>query len=210
VTASTLAREPVQKRARRTYIRGHARNALIHDLADRQQTYAQIAEKYGISEEAVRQHAHYHRAVIAEKSAEINDRVTGVWATEKISRMALLTHQVEEIQDHMDALVEEAERATEEMRKQFGPDAARVRVDYKEWCRYVDLQVKILHEIAEQMGQIPARVPAPGSSAITLQHVVAGVDMSKALGLSPTQSAVGSSGPGVDILTMASTSTKHR
>jgi hypothetical protein len=43
--------------------------------------------------------------------------------------MAMYRHIVEDIQDHLDALEDEAERATGEMREQFGPDAARVLVN---------------------------------------------------------------------------------
>jgi hypothetical protein len=93
-------------------------------------------------------------------------------------------HIVEDAQDHLDELEDEAERATEEMRKQFGPDAARVLVNYEEWSRYSDLQMRILRAVAEEMGQIPARAPAPGATPL-------GVDLSRALGLldQPVQDA---------------------
>ena len=125
----------------------------------------------------MRVHLSKNRAEILELRDEINAGVTGLWATEKINRMAMLQHIVEAAQDHLDALEDAAEEAG-------------VLVNYKEWCRYSDLQVKILHEIAEQMGQIPARAPAGLPAQPRYLATIEGVDMSKALGLAQAQPAV--------------------
>ena len=114
----------------------------MRDLAENNGTAAQLAEKYGKAEITIKKFLQRNRAEILELRDEINAGVTGLWATEKINRMAMLQHIVEAAQDHLDALEDAAEEAG-------------VLVNYKEWCRYSDLQVKILHEIAEQMGQIP-------------------------------------------------------
>jgi hypothetical protein len=43
--------------------------------------------------------------------------------------------------------------------------------------------MRILRAVAEEMGQIPARTPAPCTPAITLRHEVIGVDLNTALGV---------------------------
>jgi hypothetical protein len=57
----------------------------------------------------------------------------------------------------MDELVEDAELATETMRN-LNPDAAPVRVPLPEWRALVREKARLEHQIAEEMGQISARV----------------------------------------------------
>ena len=86
--------------------------------------------------------------------------------------MAELQPKFEDAQDHLEALEEEAHQADK-------------LVDGREWRGYAELQRKILHQIAEEMGQLPRRYRGEAPVSVVRYEMV-GVHLRQAI-LAPPQ-----------------------
>ena len=134
-------------------IKGWEEHQLLRDLALGDESPEALAEKYGRALQTVYdfrwKNKHRINAVLAEWSNEFSD----LWAVKKHARVADLIADHDSLRERQDELIEDAERATEVMRR-VDPDAAPVRVPAREWRALVRDKAKLNHQIAEEMGQL--------------------------------------------------------
>jgi hypothetical protein len=130
---------------------------LINDLALGARSHADIAVEYSKAEQTIAAFAMRHRPEVEAKKREQSSEYSHIWSTQKGNRIRVLTARYEELQGLIDALYEHAQQETETLRN-VEPDAADVPVNSKEFNAYHDRQVKLVHQIAEETGQLPQRV----------------------------------------------------
>jgi hypothetical protein len=155
-------------------IRGWRYHGLIRDLAANDLHAEELAEKYGVEADTVYHFRERHKAEVAAVLADWSDEFSDLWSVKKHNRIADLEGLLNGIHERMGELLEEAERATEEMRI-FDPNAAKVLVHGPEWRGYVREAARLEHQIADEMGQLPSRNPAdtaPVTNPITVYDVL--------------------------------------
>jgi transposase-like protein len=136
--------------------RPHVRLKLIRELAKGEHTQAELARRHGVSREAMSKFTQRHAERIADVASKLDDEFAGLWVAEKANRLAVLQHQVEQIADTMG-----------------DPDAAaKAGVGAAEMHR---VQQQALRAIADELGQIPARVQVQHSGSLSVQ--LNGVDV---------------------------------
>ena len=132
-------------------IKGWKEHELLRDLALGEESPEELAAKFDLAVQTVYdvrwKSKHRINAILAEWSNEFSD----LWAVKKHARVADLLADHDSLTERMDELTEDAERATEVMRR-GDPDAAPVRVPTREWRALVrdkaKLKAQIAHEIA--------------------------------------------------------------
>jgi hypothetical protein len=112
---------------------------------------------------------------VAEVLAQWSDEFSDLWSVKKHNRIAELQDAYASVMDRLQELIEEAERATEEMRT-VSPNAAKVLVPGNEWRGYTRERARLLHEIATEMGQLGSPEGGPVKGALTDFDVLVEVD----------------------------------
>jgi predicted transcriptional regulator len=137
--------------------RPHVRLKLIRELAKGELSQSELARRHGVTPGAMTRFVQRHAERIAEVAGKLDDEFAGLWVAEKANRLAVLQHQVEQIADTMG-----------------DPDAAaKAGVGAAEMHR---VQQQALRAIADELGQIPARVQVQHSGSLSVQ--LNGVDVS--------------------------------
>jgi transposase-like protein len=132
----------------------HVRLKLIRALAAGEHSQAELARRHGVSPAAMSQFVRRHAERIAEVASKLDDEFAGLWVAEKAARIAHLQAQVEQIADML------------------GADDLRVGVSYAEVAR---TQQQALRAIADELGQIPAKVQVQHSGSLDVR--LNGVDL---------------------------------
>jgi len=128
----------------------------MRDLAAGEHNQVELARRYGVTQPAVSAFAKRHAEAIADIVGRLDDEFAGLWAAEKSNRVATLQGQVEQIAETMG-----------------DPDAAaKVGVGAAEMHR---VQQQALRAIADELGQIPARVQVQHSGQLDVR--LNGVDV---------------------------------
>lgn len=155
--AAGVPRTP-SARLGRALVPDGARAQLVDDLATGIDTPGELAQRYGVTRSAIYAFRDRHRDDIAGRRDELGDAfasVTGLWIASKEARIA-------ELQDGYERIV------------------AMLQADDTDPDMVPELQrtlVTILHEAAEQLGQLPSRVQV--QTATVIQYEIPGVDLSQ-------------------------------
>lgn len=137
--------------------RGHIRLKLMRDLAAGEHSQTDLARRYGVTQPAISQFAQRHAERIADVASRLDDEFAGLWVAEKAARIAELQQQVDSIADTMG-----------------DPNAAaKAGLGAAEMYR---VQQQALRAIADELGQIPARVQVQHSGQLDVR--LNGVDVS--------------------------------
>lgn len=132
------------------------RLALIRELAVGDQKQTELAKKYGVSDQAISDFKERHQLRIAEVKADVANEFAGIAYANLSNRVEMLHGLVE----YAHGLLEDPERQ------------ARLSVGTAEILGQVRATA---HEIAEQLGQLPARgVRHEGGQ--TVRYEIVGVD----------------------------------
>lgn len=136
--------------------RPHVRLKLVRQLAAGEHSLTDLAARHGVTHQAISAFAKRHAELIADVASKLDDEFAGLWVAEKAARLAVLQHQVEQIADTMG-----------------DPEAAaKAGVGAAEMHR---VQQQALRAIADELGQIPARVQVQHSGSLNVQ--LNGVDV---------------------------------
>lgn len=130
--------------------RVHNRRKLIHELAQGEIPRIKLAEKYGVVHSAITQFAQRHAAQIEQVQSEIEDDLRGLWVAQKSARL-------EELQGDIEAIGQPEGKPEER--------ATLLRVKHS-----------ALRNVAEEMGQLPARQITQGSN-VSVNVAIVGVDL---------------------------------
>jgi len=134
-------------------LRGRVGLDLIHRLALGVETERELAEAFGVAPSAIHQFRVKPENVraIEKQRAQIEDKTAGLWAAELASRIA-------ELQSDVDL-------CNERLAGDLPPE---------QFARVVRVKKAVLHEIAEQLGQLKPRQINVGT---TVRYEIVGVDM---------------------------------
>lgn len=134
----------------------HVRLQLIRELAKGEQSQAKLARRHGVTPGAMTRFVQRHAERIADVASKLDDEFAGLWVAEKANRLAHLQAQVESIADTMG-----------------DPEAAaKAGVGAAEMYR---VQQQALRAIADELGQIPAKVQVQHSGQLDVR--LNGVDL---------------------------------
>jgi hypothetical protein len=123
-----------------------------------------------------------HREEIAVVLADWSDKFSHIWLSRKEDRLRALKERFEEYQERIDELYEHARRETETIRS-VDPGAGEVPIELDKSCKIDIQQRRILREAADELGQLMSRAQPEQSAAPMLHHVVEGINLAEALGL---------------------------
>jgi hypothetical protein len=132
---------------RRENLRGHTRLKLLQDLAAGELSYAELAAKYGKTEQTIMDFGSSHEYEIAELFDSIPSECEGLWLTEKRSRMAEYQQKYEDLESLM-----------EKFQAEFDADIKpqeEGRVIVEHYLILAREQLKILARTADELGQVP-------------------------------------------------------
>jgi hypothetical protein len=115
------------------------------DIAGGEATYAELADRHGISHQGVKEFAKRNRAAINQAKQDMASDLAGIWPTHKPLR-------VSDAMDDLDDLVELLQDPN------LTP-SARLRI-------YAEKR-KLRHSIADECGQLPTRVPLVTAYVLT-------------------------------------------
>jgi uncharacterized protein YfiM (DUF2279 family) len=118
-----------------------------------------LAEKYGIATQTCYDIRWRRKGEIAAILADWSNEFSDLWAAQKHARVADLVYLADQIQERMNELIEDAERATETLRS-VDPTAGPVRVPLRDWRGLTRDKAKLLDQIMNEMGQNPQHLPA--------------------------------------------------
>ena len=121
------------------------RRQFCRELAAGEVTRAALARKYGISRAAVTQFAKRHRAEIDAIKAQLDDQFAGLWIARKENRLAQYQADYEASEQH----------------------------DKSEHFEWIRVRTQIMHQAAEELGQLPPRATL---TIMPVVHVLEGVD----------------------------------
>jgi hypothetical protein len=138
---------------------GWQEHSLVRDLALGAESGEALAEKYDIAPQTVRDFKRRKKARIAAVLADWENEFSDLWRVKKHNRVAELEWLAEEQVARLEELKEDAERATETMRR-VDPDAAPVRVPIREWNACTRQLARLNQQIAQEMGQDAAHIDA--------------------------------------------------
>jgi hypothetical protein len=125
--------------------RSWERRTLCRELALGEISKAALGRKYGVTGQAIGQFAKRHAREIDQIRAQLDDEFAGLWIASKEARMAQYQEDYEASQEH--------EKST-----------------HFEWVR---VRTQILHQVAEELGQMPPRAEV---TVMPVIHVLEGVD----------------------------------
>lgn len=123
---------------------------LIQELATREQTRTALAVKYGVSQPAITQFAQRHVREIERVRENLSDEFAALWVAEKKRRVAVYQADIERIE-------EKSQKDASSV-----ADAEIMRVKHS-----------ALKAVAEELGQLPARVNVTVSPVL---HILEAVD----------------------------------
>lgn len=133
-------------------IRGHHKIMLIRDLAAGM-SLNEASDKHSVHRHSLLQFRQRHRTEIDELKKEVRDELVGLWVARKVDRMWSLQQNVDDIDEMFSSLAKDG--------MLIGKDDAGLLAEKR----------KILHEVAEQLGQLPPRASTLSVGAtVTYQY----------------------------------------
>lgn len=172
-----MATEQSAKRIRYPLERGWTKWRLIRDLASMDRTKAQLSRAYGVTTSAITQFSQRHAVEIDEVKAAIEDEMAGLWIAQKRARLAEYQQDLEDLAELM-ALDMDPDTAPREAADPDDPDSTivvKVGTDVPAISR---ARSRILKQVAEEMGHLPARVQVNVNDQ-RVNYSVEGVDLSQ-------------------------------
>jgi hypothetical protein len=140
-------------------IKGWVEHELLRALALGEESVEELAEKFDVPPNTIHHFNLRNKHRIAAVLANWSDEFLDLWAVKKHARIADLIYLAKTLQQRMDELEEDAERATETVRR-IEPTAAPVRVPTREWRGLVKDKAQLLAQICDEMGQNAAHIGA--------------------------------------------------
>lgn len=125
-------------------LRAHEKYDLKRELAEGKLTQQELADRYGVTKQAISQFAQRHSREIEEIRADWENVLAGMWVAKKEKRLA--------------ALMEMADAFEEDATDKRAPKAARIRQ-------------QILRQIAEELGALKIVVDTTAHIQYTLDGV---------------------------------------
>ncbi len=125
---------------------------LIRELALSGKTQRQLAEEYGVVESSMTEFKHRHAEAINDVRENASDEFAGLWIAKKQNR-------IQAYMDQVDFLAQRVEDGTED------PEAA------------FKVAQSALKAVAEEMGQLTARVAVAGDVGARVTHELVGVNV---------------------------------
>lgn len=121
------------------------RRDLQRALADGTETRAALARRFGVSGAYVTQFARQHAREIDDIKRDLDNEFAGLWIASKVNRV--IAYQAD-----------------------FARTLTDAKASHHEW---VKARAQILHQVAEELGQLPPRATV---AVIPVVHVLEGVD----------------------------------
>lgn len=155
--------------------RGWRKQWLLGKLARSEGSHGDLARALGVVRSAVTQFAGRHEAEIEAMREALAQDLTGLWIADKLSRLAEMQTDVEDIND---IIGQKIEQASERPVNPLEPGDERAEKpsateDLPVWLR---TKLAILRGAAEELGQIPNKVTMQvGGSVVT--YKIDGVDL---------------------------------
>jgi hypothetical protein len=172
-----VATQHPTQRTRYPLERGWTRWKLIRELAVGEQTPASLARKYGVDRSAIAHFGKRHAAEIEEVRAEVQDELVGLWITQKAARLAEYQQDLEDVNALM-ALDMDPDTAPRADPDEDDPDGAEVIIVGAKVPALLKAKARLLHQVAEEMGHLPARVQVQVNDQ-RVSYSVEGVDLSQ-------------------------------
>lgn len=157
--------------------RGWRKQWLLGKLARSEGTHADLAQALGVVPSAVGMFSRRHAAEVEAMREALAQQLTGLWIADKLSRLAEMQTDVEDINDIIGAKIEQAsERPVNPLEPgEERADKPSATEDLPVWLR---TKLAILRGAAEELGQIPNKVTMQvGGSIVT--YKIDGVDLDK-------------------------------
>lgn len=136
--------------------RGHVRARLVRELATGEHSQAELARRHGCSRQAVSDFARRHAERIADVAGRLDDEFAALWVASKVARLAEYQQDIEDVE----ALLADPETA------------AKAGVA---WAEVKRVKQAALRAVAEEAGQLPARVQVQHSGSLDVR--LNGVDL---------------------------------
>jgi len=133
-------------------------------------TNADLARKYGVERAAIGKFAKRYATEIDEVKAQIEDEMAGLWIAMKKARIAEYQQSLEDINDLL-ALDLDPETAPRET-----ADENELVIVGAKLPALLKAKATVLHQVAEEMGQLPARVQVNVNDQ-RVNYVIEGVDL---------------------------------
>jgi hypothetical protein len=146
---------------------GWQRHSMMRDIAAGVMSPDEIAEKYGVPTQHIYDTRYDHKAELQAILDDWANQASDIWAVQKHNRWADMQHDLEQVIARLAELKEDAERATEVMRR-VDPDAAPVRVPAREFDRLVNLKIKLRDQIERSTGQDATTIDRIAGDANTM------------------------------------------
>lgn len=165
---------PAKQVKPRQNIVGWIRMELLHGLV-RGETRTALAKRLGLNTQTVIKFARREAAVIQALSEELANEFTGLWITEKRNRIAEYQRDVEQINDML------ATGAQIRAEYEFGDDdeVTEVKITDTGATALMRTKARILRNVGEEMGQLPARTNIQVLQPVQVQYHVSGVDLDR-------------------------------
>jgi hypothetical protein len=128
------------------------RRQLLSEMALGERNYRQLAAKFGISRQYVKQLAVSNREEIEEIKKEVLEREKEIWPADRFERNHNRVTRLAEIAEEM--------RLCRAERDEFGEIVEAALPTGSQWLALVQEEQKIIRAIQEDYGQLPTRVPA--------------------------------------------------
>lgn len=153
---------------------GYLRMELLHGLV-RGETRADLSARLGLSRSAINRVAKREAITIQALSEDLANEFTGLWVAEKRNRIAEYQADVEQINE----LLLDAAKIRAEY--EFGDDdeVSEVKITDTGATALLRTKARIMHHVAEEMGQLPARTNVQVIQPVQVQYHVSGVDLSE-------------------------------
>ena len=130
----------------RDSLRPWQRHKLLRELAAGDRTSAQLAADYGMTASGIREYKKRHRPQVDAIAADLANEFAGLWIADKGQRMSAYQDDYERTLEHQHS-------------------------GHHEW---VKSRTGILHNVAEELGQLPGRSPI---ITVAVTHILEGVDL---------------------------------
>jgi hypothetical protein len=138
---------------------GLTEHSLVRDLALGAESVDELAQKYEIPPDTIRHFKMRKKPQIKAVRDQWENEFSDIWRVKKHNRLAELEWLAREQVARLKELKEDAERATETMRR-IDPDAAPVRVPLRDWNACTRQLARLEAQIADEMGQNAAYIDA--------------------------------------------------
>lgn len=156
-------------KADRSKLGGLVRRQVVRDLALSGKTQDELAEKYGVSQQAVSQFKARNAEEIAAVAAAADDEFAGILIAQKQNRLAAYQELVEKALEPTPKVTPAGKLI--KLVDEDGSEKVVMEVD-------VRAAATVLKQAAEEMGQLPTRLQVSGDMQTTTTYRIEGVDPS--------------------------------